>query len=155
MIKIRVAKPEDADAISELIHRLSPYCTIAPDGKGAEQFFASIASESIEGYIRSPNFAYFIATAEDQVVGAAALRDLSHVYHLFVASEFHGRGYGRVLWQHLRNHAQQQESVSRFTVNSSIHAEAMYRHFGFAPTAERQIMHGVAFIPMQIVIKNT
>ncbi len=154
MIEIRPAQPEDASAISDLIHRLAPYCTIEPDGKGAEQFFASISRESIESYIRSPNFAYFVATVDNQLMGVAALRDTSHVYHVFVASEFHGKGYGRVLWEHLRDHAQQHGPITRFTVNSSSYAEQMYRHFGFTPTSEKQIMHGLAFIPMEILIKE-
>ncbi|MBC3882876.1 GNAT family N-acetyltransferase [Undibacterium sp. LX40W] len=155
MIKIRLATPEDANTISALVRSLSPYFTVEPDGKGAEHFFESISSEAIEGYIHSPNFAYFIASDEARLVGVAALRDTSHIYHLFVASEFHGKGYGRVLWQHLCQHAKQLGSVTRLTVNSSTYAEKMYRHFGFEPTAEKQVMHGLAFIPMQITLTET
>ena len=153
MIEIRPASPDDASAISAFIHALSPYFTIEADGRGAEQFFASISSEAIAGYIRSPNFAYFIAHKDGQLAGVAALRDGSHVYHLFVASEYHGRGYGRTLWEHLLQHARQKEGLTRLTVNSSSYAEQMYRHFGFEPTAEKQMMHGLAFIPMQILLK--
>ncbi len=155
MIEIRPATSNDASAISAFIHALSPYFTIEPDGRGAEQFFASISSEAIAGYIRSPNFAYFIAHNDGQLAGVAALRDGSHVYHLFVASEYHGKGYGRILWEHLLQHARQEEGLERLTVNSSTYAEQMYRHFGFEPTAEKQMMHGLAFIPMQMLVKAT
>ncbi len=152
MITIRAATTDDAQKISDLIRILAPYCTLEPDGTGAEQFFASISREAIEGYILSPHFAYFVAVRDEQVIGVAALRDISHVYHLFIAPQFHGLGYARVLWNHLRQHAQQLGPVTRLTVNSSSYAEKMYRHFGFEPTAEKQIMHGLAFIPMQILL---
>jgi GNAT superfamily N-acetyltransferase len=150
MISIRSATTDDAQKISDLIRKLSPYCTLEPDGRGAEQFFASISREAIEGYILSPQFAYFVAMQDQQLIGVAALRDSSHVYHLFIAAEYHGRGYARTLWNHLRQQAQQLGAATRLTVNSSSFAEKMYLHFGFTPTAEKQIMHGLAFIPMQI-----
>jgi predicted GNAT family N-acyltransferase len=149
-LHIRRATAEDADAISALVHSVVHYFTIHADGRGAEEFFKSITSTAIRGYLTSDQYVYWLGCDEqNQVIAAIALRDNSHLYHLFVAIEQQSQGYARQLWQHLQTHAAQNGNPGNFTVNSSLFAEKMYAKFGFTATAEKQEMHGLQFIPMQ------
>lgn len=155
-LQIRRAESADASRISALILDLAPYFTLHPDGQGAEVFLESVNTKGVQGFLQSTQFDYFIATYQDQLAGVVALRDNSHLYHLFVAPEFHGRGFGRQLWEFIADFAQHKSSahpVTAITVNSSIHALAIYQHFGFEPTSERQEMHGLAFVPMALQLR--
>lgn len=156
-LHIRRATINDADAISALVHSVAHYFTIHADGQGAEEFFKSITTEAIRDNLESDQYVYWVgsceqeseqAQGENRIIAAIALRDNSHLYHLFVASEQQSRGYARQLWQHLQTHAAQNGNPGNFTVNASLYAEKMYEKFGFTPTAEVQEMHGLRFIPM-------
>jgi GNAT superfamily N-acetyltransferase len=156
-LHIRRATIVDADAISALVHSVAHYFTIHADGQGAEEFFKSITTDAIRGYLKSEQYVYWVAYREqgqeqkqgqDHIIAAIALRDNSHLYHLFVASEQQSQGYARQLWQQLQLHAAQRGNPGNFTVNASLYAEKMYAKFGFTPTAEVQEMHGLRFIPM-------
>lgn len=155
-LHIRRAEDADASRISDLILGLVPYFTIHPDGQGAEVFLESVNTKGVQGFLQSAQFDYFIAEYQNQIAGVVALRDNSHLYHLFVAPQFHGLGFGRQLWQFLLDfakHKNTNQNLTSITVNSSINAVAMYRHFGFEPTSERQEMHGLAFVPMALQLR--
>ena len=97
------------------------------------------------------------AQGQHSLAGVVALRRLndrfSHVYHWFVAPAFHGQGLGRQLWQFILDDAIQTSNPERLSVNASVFAHPLYRHFGFVDTAERQEQHGLAFIPMELKIR--
>ncbi len=156
LLQIRRAVLDDAAQISALILQLAPFFTLRSDGQGAEVFLESVNTKGVQGFLQSAQFDYFIAEYQNQIAGVVALRDNSHLYHLFVAPEFHGRGFGRQLWQFLLDfakHKNTNQNLRTITVNSSINAVAMYQHFGFEPTSERQEMHGLAFVPMALQLR--
>ena len=100
MLHIRPAEPSDAAAISELVSALVTKF-IAPDcsPSGAVILLNSMTTEAIAGYISQANFDYQLATLEGELVAVVATRDNSHLYHLFVAEAYQGRGYATLLWQ--------------------------------------------------------
>ena len=159
-LHIRRATIDDAEAISTLVHSVAHYFTVHADGRGAEEFFKSITPDAIHSYLASDQYVYWVgyleqqqgqmpATTPDHIIAAIALRDNSHLYHLFVTSDQQSKGYAKQLWQELQLHATQRGNPGNFTVNASLFAEKMYRKWGFTPTAEVQEMHGLRFIPMQ------
>jgi N-acetylglutamate synthase-like GNAT family acetyltransferase len=81
-MQIRRATEVDAARISSLIHSLSDTLILSPDGLGAEPFLDSITAQAVRGYISASNFSYLVAEIDDELVGAVALRDNSHLYHL-------------------------------------------------------------------------
>lgn len=147
---IRPAQHEDAAAISELIHRLLPYCTIDPSGLGAEQFLETITPTAIVGYIDADNFDYLIGVVEQSLLGIVAIRDDSHLYHLFVDETVQGKGYARQLWEHAKARAAARGNTEKFTVNSSVFALPTYAAFGFHAVTEKQEKHGLAYIGMEL-----
>ncbi len=152
-LNVERATPADAPRISALIGALSKPFLLSPSGEGAELFLASISESAIAGYVTAYNFAYFVAEVQGQFAGVVALRDnshLFHLFHLFIAEPFQGQGLGRALWQMVEAHAIQLGNPGKFTVNSSLNAVPVYERFGFVAIDEVVQKHGVAFQPMQL-----
>ncbi len=147
---IRPATSADARRISELIHALSGPFTVSPTGEGAALFFASITEQAIRSYILADNFSYLVAEAGNELAGVVAMRDNSHLYHLFVAPAFQGQGLGRRLWVTVREAAVAAGEAGHFTVNSSLNAVPVYGRFGFTPSGPKVETHGIAFLPMRL-----
>jgi len=149
-MEIRRAAPEDAEAISTLIQSVAHYFTLHPQGLGAEAFLQSIEPEAIRGYITAPNFLYYVGFVDHQLVGVVAVRDTTHLYHLFVGRAFQGRGLSRELWQHAKEAAIAAGNCRGFTVNSTPYAVPVYERFSFKATGPRVETHGIAFVPMEL-----
>jgi GNAT superfamily N-acetyltransferase len=149
---IRPAMPEDAEPISALIMRLSPSFTLRPDGAGAEEFFATVTPEVIREHLASPEYAYLVAQEEGALAGVVGVRGNSHLFHLFVDPAMQGRGLSRRLWETAMDAALRAGNPGEFTVNSSLYAVPVYERYGFVATGPRVEMHGVAFVPMKLVV---
>jgi GNAT superfamily N-acetyltransferase len=148
-MKLERASIADAPAISALIRELSKPFLVSPSGEAAEPFFAAISEPAIQGYVSAGNFDYFVVKQEGLLAGAIALRDNSHLFHLFVAEPFQGQGLGGQLWHMVKAKAIQSGNPGKFTVNSSLNALPVYEKFGFVASGPILQTHGVVFQPMQ------
>lgn len=151
-MRIRLATPADAEAISALILSVSRYFTLHPDGAGAEEFLATLSPDAIHGYLSSPDFVYRVAEDEGGLAGVVAVRENRHLYHLFVAPAGHRRGLARRLWTEAMEAALHAGNPGEFTVNSSLYALPVYERFGFVATGPRVETMGIAFVPMRLVL---
>jgi hypothetical protein len=88
-VTLRAGQESDAQAIAELVHGVAHYFLANPSNEGAEAFLSSISQSAIVGYITSPTFNYIKAVVGSELTGVAALRDYTHVYHLYVGPGFH------------------------------------------------------------------
>lgn len=150
-MQIREATIEDARAISDLIRPLAErYIAHGFSPEGAAILLASMDADAIEGYLAS-GYEYHLAEENGVLVGVVGVRDNSHLYHLFVADEFRGRGYAGELWRVARDACRVMGNEGEFTVNSSQFAVGMYRKFGFVETGPPETKNGVTSIPMKSV----
>ena len=147
-MKIRAATVNDAEIVSGIIRSFSEPFFTSPDGKGAEAFLKSISENAIAEYIASDNFSYYVGEEHGKIVGAIAIRDNKHLYHLFVVSVCQHRGLGRQFWEHARAEAIVAGHHGEFTVNSSLNAVSVYKAFGFKPASDIRQADGVSFLPM-------
>ncbi len=154
-MKIRHATVEDALEVSALIKSVAHYFTLHPQGLGAEAFLKTIEPNAICECITASNFSYHVALFNNQLAGVVAVRDASHLYHLFVAQPFQGQGLSRALWSHAKDAAISVGRQHRFTVNSTPYAVPIYERFGFGVTGPRVEVHGIAFVPMELHIPVT
>lgn len=148
-MQLRSGTANDADAIAALIASFQPELTDHPEGAGAESYLASVTAQAERGYLESPRYMYIVAEREGTMLGFIALRDVSHVFHLFVAQSHQRTGVARRLWHEARALALQTSALRQFTVNSSLRAVATYRAFGFEPAGEVVSVHGISFMPMR------
>ena len=110
----------------------------------SEGVLATLAPDAMAERICAPNYRHYLAESDSGLSGFIALRDESHVYHLFVEPDVHRQGIARSLWMH----AKSSSSHKRFTVNSSLFAVAVYERLGFVATEGPQTKNGLAFVPM-------
>lgn len=148
---VREARPDDAAAISALVTSLARYFLADPDDPGAAAaFFATIAPDAMAQRLADERYRYHVAEADGVVAGVVGVRDADHLYHLFVAERFHGRGIAGRLWATAQRQARAQGNPGRFTVNSSPYAVPMYERMGFVATDGPRVQDGIAFLPMRL-----
>lgn len=150
-MQVRLATVDDVPRISALIRSLCEPFFLLPGGESAELFLQSIGEAAVQGYVTAQNFCYHVVESEGQLAAVVALRDNSHLYHLFITPGFQGRGMARELWQLVKVQALQAGNPGRFTVNSSLNAVPVYERFGFVATEPVVAKHGVSFQPMVLV----
>ena len=147
---LRPALVADAPAIVALIDDLMPFLTLHPDGAGAEKFIEHCRQPAIEQYLSLPNYAYQLAHIDGALAGVVAMRDNTHLFHMFVPRALHRRGMARRLWQAARDASLARGGVTAFTVNSSLYALPLYTSLGFVATGPKVETGGIAFVPMRM-----
>jgi len=148
--ELRPARGEDAAAISALIGRFTRDVTVNADGSGAEEYLAAVSEEAEARYLADPRYAFIVACQGADITGVVAVRDHTHLFHLFVAPEYQRRGIGALLWQQARAAALAAGNDAGFTVNSTLSALPVYERFGFVRTGPVTEAHGISFVPMRL-----
>ena len=148
-MEIRSGSPLDAEAIVRLISSFQSDLTDDPSGAGAEAYLASVSAQAEREYLTSPRYRYLLAYAGPHLAGFIAIRDGSHLFHLFVGRVHQRQGLGRLLWRQALRELCTPNSEGVFTVNSSLSAVPVYLSFGFAPAGSTQSAHGISFLPMR------
>jgi predicted GNAT family N-acyltransferase len=82
------------------------------------------------------------------LAGVVVVRDGTHLFHLFVAESFQGRGWARQLWQHALFHIAT-GTTPDVTVNATLRAQGFYERMGFVASGPAVETRGVAFVPMR------
>ncbi len=149
---MRPALVADAPAITALIDDLMPFLTLHPDGAGAEKFIEHCRQPAIEGYLSQSRYAYQLAYCDGKLAGVVAMRDNTHLFHMFVPRALHRRGMARRLWQAARDASLARGDVTAFTLNSSMYAVPFYASLGFVATGPKVEEGGIAFVPMRMAL---
>jgi GNAT superfamily N-acetyltransferase len=148
-MEIRAASPEDAEAIVGLIASFQSELTDDPSGAGAEEYLASVSVQAERDYLASERYGYLLAYSGSQLAGFIAIRDGSHLFHLFVERSHQRRGIARRLWERALEELCAPGRDGGFTVNSSLSAVPVYLAFGFVPAGSIESTHGISFLPMR------
>src|SRR6476620_8916518 len=148
-MEIRSGSPSDAEAIARLIASFQSELTDDPSGVGAEEYLASVSVRAERAYLASARYRYLLAYSGSQLAGFIAIRDGSHLFHLFVDRAHQRQGVARALWERALHELGFPESQGAFTVNSSLAAVPVYRALGFLPAGSIKREHGISFLPMR------
>jgi GNAT superfamily N-acetyltransferase len=149
-VKIRAATLNDATAISALLLELTArYIAHEFSTEAANRLLGSMEEPAIRGYLAS-GYRYHVAEENGELVGVIGVRDNRHLYHLFVAEPFQGKGLARALWQAARAASLEACNPGVFTVNSSRFAVGLYEKLGFVGHGEVVDESGVIHIPMKL-----
>jgi GNAT superfamily N-acetyltransferase len=148
-MEFRAGLPADAEAIASLIASFQSELIDDPTGAGASEFLASISVQAEREYLASKRYGYLLACSDSQLAGFIAVRDGSHLFHLFVERSHQRQGIARRLWEQAMEKLCAPGSDGGFTVNSSLSAVPVYQAFGFVPAGSIQRMHGISFLPMR------
>jgi GNAT superfamily N-acetyltransferase len=149
---IRPMAQADIRAAARLLRQLALEFIVhdsAPED--ASTFVRENDEDGIRGYV-ARGYVYHVAMEGEELAGFIAVRDRSHLFHLFVAKRWHGQGVARQLWEVAREAELAAGNPGVFTVNSSRFAQPVYESFGFVPTAPMQCVRGLRFRPMQLTL---
>ena len=148
LIAFRPVDEADAVAISELITCLCERFIIdAFPEEGKSNMLLACTPAAIAKCIND-GFDYEVATANGEIIGVVATRDNSHLYHLFVREQWHGRGLASALWHRAKSRCIMRGHRGPFSVNASTNAVGLYERLGFVPSASQRGVGGVTFYPM-------
>ena len=148
-MEFQAGSPADAEAIAGLIASFQSELTDDPSGAGADVYLASVSLKAEREYLASERYRYLLAYSDSQLAGFIAIRDGSHLFHLFVARSHQRQGIARRLWEQALEQLCVPGSDGSFTVNSSLSAIPVYQAFGFVPAGSIQSVHGISFLPMR------
>src|SRR5262245_7392807 len=148
-MEFRAGSPTDAEAIAGLIASFQSELTDDPSGAGAEEYLASVSVQAEREYLGSERYGYLLAYSDSQLAGFIAIRDGSHLFHLFVERSNQRQGIARRLWERALEGLCVPDSDGGLTVNSSLSAIPVYRAFGFIPAGSIVSTHGISFLPMR------
>src|SRR5262245_23255482 len=147
-MEFRAGSPTDAEAIAGLIASFQSELTDDRSGAGAEKYLASVSVQAERDYLASERYLYLLAYSDSQLAGFIAIRDGSHLFHLFVECSHQRQGIARCLWERALRELCTASSNGAFTVNSSLSAVPVYQAFGFVPAGSIQSVHGISFLPI-------
>ena len=142
---IRHATASDAEEISGLITGWAHHYLEDPAPPEAAPFLTTLTPTATAERIEASSFRYYVAEGSTGLCGVIALREGSHLYHLFVRSDAHKQGVARALWEH----AKAESGSSVFVVNSSLPAIPVYERFGFVAQGGPQTKNGLVYVPME------
>lgn len=142
--------PTDAENIARLISSFQSELTDDPFGAGAESYLASVSTDAERQYIESNRYMYIVAENGSSLTGFIAIRDKTHLFHLFVEKNYQRQGLARSLWKLALSSEYSISSSCTFTVNASLSAVPVYKAFGFEAAGEVKHVHGISFLPMQL-----
>ncbi len=151
-MNIRPAREEDAVAISGLVSGLTRDF-IAHDftPEARTLLLVSMNEEAIAGYLKD-GYDYLVAEDQGRLVGVVATREDRHLFHLFVAQDWQGKGLSRQLWERALARCRRRSANREFTVNSSVGAVPVYQRFGFVTLGGKKSKDGVVVVPMKLTL---
>ncbi|WP_299492051.1 GNAT family N-acetyltransferase [uncultured Shewanella sp.] len=154
-ICIRKAMHTDINAMSALmISSAEKYIAFELTDKCKAKLLASMSTDALTQYFTF-HYDYYVAIMDEEIIGVIGMKDTSHLYHLFVADTFYGRGVARLLWQVAKENAINFGGLSYFTVNSAITAQEIYKKWGFLPIDGIRTRDGFSDIPMKLSLPGS
>jgi GNAT superfamily N-acetyltransferase len=147
---IRPLEAADIPAVAGLLRELArEYIVHESPPQGASTFLAENDEMGVRGFL-ARGHVYHVAVIDGELAGFVAVRDHSHLFHLFVGKRWHRRGLARALGEKAREAAIAAGGDGVFTVNSSNFAVPVYEAFGFTRVGPTQCARGLYFNPMRL-----
>lgn len=147
---IRPLALTDIPAVAALLRELArEFIVHESTPEGASTFLAENDEQGVRGFL-ARGHVYHVAVIGGELAGFVAVRERSHLFHLFVGKRWHRRGVARALWDAAREAALVDGGDGSFTVNASNFAVQVYQSFGFVRTGPTECVKGLYFNPMRL-----
>lgn len=145
-VHIRVAEKNDVVQISNLVASLSHFYLKNPKHELPEWFDQTLTTSSFSKRVEGSDYSNFVYEKEGEIIGYIAMKENSHLFHLFVSEKHQGKGLSRKLWEFATS-----VCVSNvYTVRSSLYAIQVYKKFGFIESDVAGEKDGIGFQPMEL-----
>ena len=166
-MSIRIAHAEDVKEIATLVRSLSHYylpqkISSAQDSSTKSSSAKSLSTNRLPSWllntlaeeqflqrINSAEYSNYVYCIDDEIVGYIAMKESSHLYHLFVSEAHQGNGIANGLWKHICGKC----SAEKYSVRSSLYAVPVYKKWGFVETDMVREKDGIKFQAMALITK--
>lgn len=145
-MSIRIAVESDVHQIADLVASLSHFYLDEPGKELPVWFRESITEVAFAARVPSLEYLNFVYEEVGVLLGYISIKGGSHLYHLFVAEVFQGRGISRLLWLQAKERSQSKS----FSLRSSLYAVPVYKRFGFVESGSVGTKDGISFQPMEL-----
>ncbi len=151
--KIELMKPEELMETLKLVRDVfDEFEAPGYSQEGIENFNQFANFENIQKCLEE-NLKIIVAKIENKIVGMIAVRSYAHIAMLFVDKKFHRKGIAKNLVEKAKKYCEQyHQNLEAITVNSSPYAVGFYEKMGFVKMSDEQIVDGIRFTPMKLVI---
>ena len=143
-MSIREATKSDIKAIIRIVSSLSRYYLKDKDAALPLWFSKTLHEHEFENRVIGNDYSNFVYEVNGSIVGYISLKGQTHLFHLFVLSEYQGKGIARMLWEHVKLVSGSQV----YTLRSSLYAVPIYKTFGFCVSGDMQEKEGICYQPM-------
>jgi GNAT superfamily N-acetyltransferase len=153
VLRIRLARPDDARAIGLLIRRVA-HRWILPDQtrEAGQALLLRLSARTLREKIVSGQ-RFYMGYLGDTLVSVSAMRDDCHLVQFVVSTRYQGRGIARRMWTRTMQDAVRRAGTCCFTLNATRCAVPVYLHLGFRSTGpERLSPNGLMTTPMRLVL---
>lgn len=130
-LRMRLARADDAPAVSRLVRRVARRWVMPGQPPKAMAALDEWLGTRATRQRMAAGQRFHLAFVDGVLAGVAAVRDDRHVCQLFVGTRHQGRGIARKLWDRLRHDCVRRAGTRVFTLNAAAGAVPVYRHFGF------------------------
>ncbi|WP_076421203.1 GNAT family N-acetyltransferase [Colwellia sp. UCD-KL20] len=145
-MSIRVANKNDVPKICTLVKSLSYFYLESDKAELPNWFAETLTTEAFQNRVKSNEYHNFVYESHGEIVGYLALKNNSHLYHLFVSESYQGKGISRCLW----NHALTKCVSDIYTLRSSLFAVPIYKKFGFKAVGDAREKDGIGYQSMEL-----
>ncbi|WP_345416754.1 GNAT family N-acetyltransferase [Halioxenophilus aromaticivorans] len=149
-MSVRRANADDIPQLAELVSSLAGFYLDDPNTELPAWFKETISEPAFEARIKSQDYVNILYENAGRVEGYAALKDGSHLYHLFVAKSQQRTGIATLLWRSLLTYCH----ADLVTVRSSMYAVPVYERFGFTVERPAGLKDGIAFQPLVLKLNH-
>jgi GNAT superfamily N-acetyltransferase len=147
---IRLLEDADIPAVARLFRDSAcEFIVHESPPEGAARFLRENDEEGLRVHL-GRGYVYHVALVDGVLAGFIAVRDVTHLFHLFVDKRWHRQGIARRLWEVAREASLAAGNPGFFTVNSSDYALPVYARWGFVRAAPRQFNNGLYYTPMRL-----
>ena len=147
-IILRNATVADSERISEIVSSLALKHIGPTLGEGGiDPLLASMDAEQTRMRIEN-QWLHLCAMRGDDMIGVVVVKPQSHLYHLFVQTEFQRKGIGTKLFTAADDATLASTNSRLTTVNSSLNVVPAYERFGFTVNGAIDETNGVKSQPM-------
>lgn len=142
---IRTANITDVPQLADLAKSLAHYYLSDPSGGLPSWLADTLTYEAFASRLSSAEYFNFVYEEDGSVIAYISINKNGHLYHLFVAEQFQGKGISRLLWECAKKSCQ----CNSYSLRSSLYAIPVYKRFGFSESGPVRTKDGVSFQPME------
>ena len=120
--------------------------------EGIRSFEDFITDSGLKRLFIMGAYQMIVAFDHQKMVGMITLRNEMHISLLFVDKQYHRRGIGKALIEHMADYAKMELGKKRLTLNASPYGVGFYHRIGFKDLGPEKQQDGIIYTPMDYIL---